>query len=185
MHRMQDGRTDRSAAPNEQRKWMHRSASCGLQSPYSTWEWVDPDWIGSSCSRELDSEVNGLGLVPVHKTEIYSWADLTNLIANALGKQRRLRIIEDDTFLVIEPARGLVDLRHNGVQSEGKDSIPESPMGSVKRLTLPHEYIDDCSNLCAVPGAWRDNCCSLSLTIGDIAGGALGEEGVKLLAWHG
>jgi hypothetical protein len=72
--------------------------------------------------------MNRFGSVPIDEPEVYPRSDLPDLIANVLGYQRCLRIVEDDALLVIKPARRLIDLRHDCVHSKRKYAISQGAM---------------------------------------------------------
>ena len=59
-----------------------------------------------------------LSSLPVHEPEVDARRDLADLVAHPLREERRLRVVEDDRLLAVEPARLLVDLRPHGIEAE-------------------------------------------------------------------
>jgi hypothetical protein len=119
-------------------------------------------------------------LTPIDASEIKIVVDQTNLIANPTRDQRGLRIVEDDAFLLIEPAWSFVDFGDDCVEAEVSDAIPEYAIRGVKSLSLPCEEVyevrDFIAELCTV----SYNCGAPGLSIRDVADGAVAEEFVEL-----
>src|SRR5439155_11358909 len=64
---------------------------------------------GRACVRELEGEVDGFGFADEDDAQITAGADLADLVADRAGHQRRLRIIQDDGWLAVEPAWREID----------------------------------------------------------------------------
>src|SRR5580698_2403852 len=106
---------DRTAVPDAPEIWTYRSTNLKAPNPYWPWAMDDQDWTEASCDWKLQSKVNRLGFLPIHETQIQPGADQADFVPHVLGDERCLRVIENDAFLAIEPACGLVDFRHNRV----------------------------------------------------------------------
>src|SRR6266852_7857325 len=71
---------------------------------------------GSKLQRKIDEPL----FVPVNFSQIKTRPDLADLIANPLRDERRLRVVENDAFLAIEPAGPFVNLRDDRIEPERK-----------------------------------------------------------------
>src|SRR5688572_12726888 len=67
---------------------------------------------------ELEREVDQARFVPVDLAEIDVRRDQPDLVADPLRHHRSLGVIEDDAFLLVEPARRLVDLGDDRIDAE-------------------------------------------------------------------
>src|SRR5438046_1286166 len=98
--------------------------------------------IGSRLpSRKLQSEINQPLFAQINFAEISAWHDFANLIADPMRQQRRLRVIEDDALLLVHPARTLVDLRDDRVQSEGQNFVSQHAFAGIKNFSLPRKMV--------------------------------------------
>src|ERR1035437_7199015 len=125
--------------------------------------------------------MNGANLVPVHKPQVSSGADLSNFIADMLSHQRRLRVIEDNTFLVIKPACALVNLSDNDINSKSRDAICQRAVSRIECLSLPAKHVDQRRNVSAERCTGSDNGCAAPLAIRYLPGRTARKEIVKLL----
>src|SRR5215813_3090834 len=107
---------------------------------------------------ELQREVDQPFFLPVHFAEIQLRTDLTDLVANPLRDGRRLRVVEDDALLAVEPARSFVDFGDDRVEVERRNAIAQDTVRAVERLALPDEQADELRDLEAVVRARRDDC---------------------------
>src|SRR4029077_13156350 len=104
---------------------------------------------GSSIGRfirspfELEREVEQLLGVPVDRPEIGVRRNLPDLVADVLGHQRRLRIVEDDAVLLVDEALAEVDLGQDRLEAERPDVIDQGLALGVEDLALPGEVIDE------------------------------------------
>src|SRR6476661_1578830 len=80
---------------------------------------------GSGGLLKLQREVDQRLLVPIDATKIETRIDRANFIADPMRNQRCLGIIEDDTFLAVEPAFILVNSRDDGIQPNRENSVSE------------------------------------------------------------
>ena len=94
-------------------------------------------------AAELEREVEDLVLLPVHEPEVEARSDLADLVAHVPREERRLRVVEDDRLLAVEPARLLVDLRAHRLDAEREDLVLEVALLAVEDLALPGEGLGD------------------------------------------
>src|SRR5688572_17982627 len=66
--------------------------------------------------RELQGEVNQRLLVPIHLPKVEARRDHPNLVANPLGDQRRVGVINRDAFFLIHPTGIFVDGRNDRIE---------------------------------------------------------------------
>ena len=85
-------------------------------------------------SRKLQGEINQSLFAQVNFAEVSAWRDFANLIADPMRHQRSLGIIEDDALLFIHPARTLVDLGDDRVESERQNLVSQNPLCSDRKL---------------------------------------------------
>src|SRR5215210_2974299 len=93
--------------------------------------------------RELQREVEDLRALPEDEPEVEAGRDLADLVADPLGHERGLRVVEDDRLLAVEPALLLVDLRPDRLQPEGEDLVAELALLAVEHLALPRQEVDE------------------------------------------
>jgi hypothetical protein len=62
-----------------------------------------------------------VGLVPEHSPEIEARRDEADLIAYPVRNEGGLRVVEDDAFLAIDPARLADDASEDGIKAEHGD----------------------------------------------------------------
>ena len=86
---------------------------------------------------ELKGEVTGQLAVPVDAAEVRVRRDQPELVPHVLGDDRGLRIVEDDARLAVHEARALADLRHDRLDAEGGNAIPQRLVLRVEGLALP------------------------------------------------
>ena len=129
--------------------------------------------------------MDGFLFVPVHEAEVEAGSDLTDFVANVLCDQRGFGVVEDDAFLVVEPARGLIDFRDDCIDSEGGDPVRQCSMGCVEGLALPSEDVDEGGDLVAEGCAGSDDGSALGFAVWNVARGAGGEEIIQFLFGHG
>src|SRR5262245_52206460 len=120
-------------------------------------------------------------VVPVHAAEIQLRRDEANLVANPLGHERRLRVVENDAFLFVEQAGPLVDLGDDRVHTKRADPIPQHAVRAVERFALPHEQADSLRELGGEDRARRDDRRSLCRTVGNRPALGFAEQIVELL----
>src|SRR5688572_26702795 len=74
---------------------------------------------------ELQREMKQPLLFPVDLAQIGAGFDLADLVADPLSDRRRLAVVDDDAFLLVEPGGPLVDRGDDRVQSEGRNPVPQ------------------------------------------------------------
>src|SRR5258708_4400242 len=92
---------------------------------------------GRACVRELKREVDGFGFADEDDAQITARADLADLIAHRASDQRRLRIVEDDGRLGIEPARRDVNARSDQVPAQRADLVQQRRARTVDNFAAP------------------------------------------------
>jgi hypothetical protein len=129
---------------------------------------------------KLQSEIDQALFVPIDFAEIKLRLDLADLIANPLRHHGGLRIVQDDAFFIIEPARPFVDFGDDGIQPQGQDFVLELPLLGIKDFSMPGKVTDEFGNVLRIGRSGRDNSGAFALAIRNIADGAIGEKRVKL-----
>ena len=84
---------------------------------------------------------------PVNHAEIDPGRDFADFIANPLREQRSLRVIEDDAFLLVEPAFVLVDFGHDRPVSEREDFVPQLAFHRIEDFAFPGEEVHEARDL--------------------------------------
>src|SRR5690349_10719582 len=69
---------------------------------------------GVTARLELQAEIDQAILAPVHLAQVEIRRDQPDLIADPLGDQRGVGVVQHDALLAIEPARALVHLGNDG-----------------------------------------------------------------------
>src|SRR5207248_3219981 len=133
---------------------------------------------------KLQCEVKDSGSAAEHLAQIEAGLDHPNLIANPSGDQRRLRIVENDAFLAVEPALALVDLGDDSGDAERQDLVLEQAGFGVEYLALPGKMVDEPGDLRREPGSGGDDRGALSFAIGNVTDRAAGEQLVQLRLRH-
>src|SRR3970040_200964 len=144
--------------------------------------WKSSTWRARD--SKLRREVVQPLLAPVHLPEIQAGPDLADLIADPAGDERGLGVVEHDAFLAIEPARPLVHLGDDGVESERGEAVLQLALLCIEDLTLPREVVDEGGDPRAVGRARCDDRGALRLAVGDLAGRTAGEERIELRLGH-
>src|SRR4051812_13043108 len=103
---------------------------CGVMTP------------GSLRLAEVQAEVDQALLLPVDLAQVEAGLDLTNLVPNPVRQQGRLRVIQDDAFLLVEPTRVLINFRDDRIQPKRCDAVCEDAVLAVEGLPLPGEMAD-------------------------------------------
>src|SRR5687768_11447741 len=87
---------------------------------------------------ELQREVNGRLVAPVHAAEVGVGRDQTDLIAHTLGDLGRLRVVEQDALLPVEQTVVVPDFGDDGVDAEHRDAVAQRPeLGTLRnRITM-------------------------------------------------
>src|SRR3989442_11045064 len=101
---------------------------------------VSATWCGISrtrSGREREREVQDPVALPVDEPEVDAGRDLADLVPDPVRDERRLRVVEHDRLLLVEPARLLVDLRPDRLDPEGKDLVAQLALLRVEDLPLP------------------------------------------------
>src|SRR5205823_1926703 len=75
--------------------------------------------------RKLQREMQDLVVLPVDESEIDDGRDCADLDPGPVRGERRLRVVEDDRLLLVEPAVVFVDLRADGLHPEQKYLVAE------------------------------------------------------------
>src|SRR6185503_19484018 len=86
----------------------------------------------------------------VNFAEVSAWRDFANLIAHPMRQQRSLRVIEDDALLLVHPARTLVDLGDDRVQSERQNFVSQHAFAGIKNFSLPRKMVYEIRNILRV-----------------------------------
>src|SRR5512142_1612688 len=136
--------------------------------------------IGRAGELKLEREIDQPLVVPENFAQVQAGADLANLVANPVGNERRFGVVEDNAFLVVEPAWRLVYFGENGVHAERKNPVFQHSFLGIEHLALPGEVVDECGDLPAVASPGGDNRRAVGLAIGNIARSAVGEKLVEL-----
>src|SRR5438034_1162587 len=131
--------------------------------------------------RKLQREMQDLVALPVDESEIDAGRDCADLVPDPVRGERRLRVVEDDRLLLVEPAGVFVDLRADGLDPERKDLVAELALLGVEHLSFPDHEVDQLRRRPLEPGAGRDQDGALGLAARDLAGFATSEEGVELV----
>jgi hypothetical protein len=118
----------------------------------------------------------------VHRAEVGSGGDLTDLVADVLSQQRCLRVVEDDAVLVVDETLADVNVGQNRFQAERPDMIDERLALRVEDLALPGEEIDELRDFGRPRRAGIDDGGALRLTVGNGAGG-LPAKSFSISAW--
>src|SRR3954469_13321736 len=112
---------------------------------------------GLSGDGKFEGEIDESFLAPVNFSEINARRDFAYFVANPMRQQRRLRIIEHDALLVIEPARAFVDLGDDRVQAERQDFVAQDAFAWIKNFSLPGKVIDEARDILRISCAGCDN----------------------------
>src|SRR5688572_17584888 len=129
---------------------------------------------------EFEREVDQARLVPVDLAEIDVRRDQADLVADPLRHHRGLGVVEDDALLVVEPARRLVDLGDDRVDTEWQDAVAQGAGLGVEHLALPGEDVDQLGDVVAEFVAGRDDRGAVGLSVRDRAGFVRAEQGIQL-----
>src|SRR5438105_2153929 len=109
---------------------------------------VSASWCGTASGARPQREVQDPGLVPEYEAEVDAFPDLADLVPDPMRDKRRLRVVEDDARLLIEPALAAVYGRDDGMQIKRGDAVLEHASASVEDLPLPCEDMGElCSHL--------------------------------------
>ena len=125
-----------------------------------------------------------LGPLPEDEAEVDAGRDLADLVPDPLRDNRRVRVVEDDRLLLVEPARLLVDLGANRLDAERADLVQQLALPAVEHLSLPADQVDEPRDRPDELGAGRQQHGAVRLAVGDLAGGASPEELVELVRRH-
>jgi len=126
-----------------------------------------------------------VGLVPEHSPEIEARRDEADLIAYPVRNEGGLRVVEDDAFLAIGPARLADDASEDGIEAEHGDLVHEHHLLCIEDLALPGEDVDELGDLGREGGARRDDYRPCPLAVRNGAGFDAREEVAELGFGHG
>src|SRR5262249_7150353 len=132
-----------SPRPRTRDRFRPSTSDVSLARRLAGWRCSDP-WLGLSAHAfELEREGEQLLGVPEDRAEVGVRRDLTDLIADVLGHQRRPRIVEDDAILLVDETLAEIDLGQDRLQTKRPDVIDERLRLRVEDLALPGEVIDE------------------------------------------
>src|SRR5918992_4210912 len=138
----------------------------------------------AASSAELEREQRHLRAPPEDEPEVEAGRDLADLVPDAAREERRLRVVEDDRLLLVEPARLLVDLRPHRPQAERADLVLELALAAVEDLALPGDELQDLRRGEGDTRPGRDEHPPVRVAVADLARGALAEELLELALGH-
>src|SRR5947207_2798315 len=133
---------------------------------------------------ELQREVNETVLVPKHYPKIEAGPDEADLVAYPMRNQGGVRVVEDDAFFAVDPARLALDAGKDGIEAEDGDLVHEGHIMYVEDLALPREDVDEFGNLGRVAGARRDDRRPLRFAVWNGPGFDAREKMVELSLGH-
>ena len=116
---------------------------------------------------------------PTTTTTTTGTTTTTSTTTTTVCDERRLRIVEHDRILLVEPARLLVDLRPNRLDAERKDLVAQLAAVRVEHLPFPDDQVDELRGRPLEFRAGRDQDGPLGLATRDVAGVASAEERVE------
>ncbi|KAJ6081424.1 hypothetical protein N7499_006298 [Penicillium canescens] len=125
-----------------------------------------------------------MGLVPEHSPKIEAGTNEADLIAYPVGNEGGLRVVEDDAFLTINPARLADDASEDGIEAEHGDFIHKHHFLCIEDLALPGEDVNELGDLGREGGARRDDCRPFRIAVRNGAGFDALEEVVELGVGH-
>src|SRR5262249_50498307 len=125
---------------------------------------------------ELEREVEQLLRVPVDRTEVGVRRDLADLVADVLGHERGLRVVEHDAILLVDQTLAYVDLGQDRFHAERPDVVHERLVLGVEDLPLPGEEIDHLRDVHRLRRPRIDDGGSLRLAVRNGPGRAVGKE---------
>lgn len=140
--------------------------------------------IASHAGSELQRKINKVGLLPEHSPEIEAGRDEADLIAYPVGNEGGLRVVENDAFLSIDPARLADDASDDGIEAEHGDFVHEDHLLCIEDLALPGEDVNELGDLGREGGARRDDYRSFRIAVRNVAGFDAREEVVELGVGH-
>ena len=140
--------------------------------------------IASHAGSELERKINERGFVPEHPPKIEAGRDEADLIAYPVGNEGGLRVVEDNAFLSIDPARLADDASEDGIDAEHGDLVHKGHLLCVEDLALPGEDIDELGDLGRKRGARRDDYRPFRLAVRNVAGFGACEEVVEVGLGH-
>src|SRR6266403_1890644 len=133
---------------------------------------------------EFQSEINQSFLVPINLSQIRRGRDAPNFIPNPMRQERRLGIIEDDAFLVIQPTWRLVDFGDDRAKAERQNLVSQQAFLGIENFALPREMVDKLGDVLGVSGARSDDGGAFRFAVRNVARRAIGKELVKLSLRH-
>ena len=86
-------------------------------------------------------------ITPVHPPQIEVRADQADFVANPVSNERGFGIIENDTFLLVEPTITFINFGDDGVEAKREYAVLENSLSGVKCLALPNEQVDEFRDL--------------------------------------
>lgn len=140
--------------------------------------------IASHAGSELERKINKMGLVPEHSPKIEAATDEADLIAYPVSYEGGLRVVEDDTFLTIDPARLTDDASENGIETEHGDFVHKDHLLCIEDLALPGKDVNELGDLGRDGGARRDDCRPFRIAVRNGAGFDALEEVIELGMGH-
>src|SRR5579859_7156772 len=131
---------------------------------------VTADWVvATDLLVELQDEVDGLVGAVVDDAEEGAAADLANFVADLVGDERGLRVVQDDGWLCVEPAWRFVDASLDEVEAERADLVQQVALGAVDVFALPGEPAGEPQDWQLQVGTRRDDGGAEGVAIGDLA----------------
>ena len=119
-------------------------------------------------------------LLPEHSAEIEARRDEADLVAYPMRNRRGLRVVEDDAFLAIDPARLADDVSEDGIKAEHSDFVHKRHLLGIEDLALPGEDVDELGDLRREGRARRNDCRAFPLAVWNGAGFDAREEVAEL-----
>src|SRR5713226_4272862 len=122
--------------------------------------------------------------LPIDKPEIDSGRNCADLVPDPVRNERRFRIVEHDRFLLVEPARVLIHLRSDRLDTEREDLVAELALFRVEDLPLPDQEVDQLLGRPLELAARSHQDGPVALATRDLAAATALEERVKLVLRH-
>ena len=124
------------------------------------------------------------GLVPEDAAEVEAGADEADLVADPVGDEGGVGVVEDDALLAVDPAGLAGDAGDDGAQAEDGDAVAQDHVLGVEDLALPGEDADEASDGGRGGRAGRDDGRAVADAVGHRPGLDAREELVELGRGH-
>src|SRR5262249_39708915 len=90
---------------------------------------------------EVEREVQDLASLPEHDAKVELGRHLSDLIADPVGNDRGLRVVEHDAFLAVDPAGCSVDLGRDCRYARWKHKVAQLAALGIEDLAFPEELV--------------------------------------------